>query len=177
MRSDRWADPSLPPRTLSAVLSGTMHPTKSLKALVGGVVALSTTLVLVSAAGGATRGLHAEKAAAGPVGDAPALAMRVLPSPLYGVTVDDVTNLGAIVAGARALEHMPVTRVYFNVKEPASHYAAAVRAIQPVSYVMGELLDSSDSRRIGTAAYGRRASSRTWHNSATRWTCGRSATR
>jgi len=136
-----------------------MHPTKSLRALVGGVVALSATLVLGSGAGAATKSPHAEKATAGRVGEAPATAMRALPSPLYGVTVDDVTNLGDIVAGARALGHMPVTRVYFNVKEPASYYAAAVRAIQPVSYVMGELLDSSDSRHIGTAAYGRRVES------------------
>ena len=85
--------------------------------------------------------------------------LRVLPSPLYGVTVDDITNLNDIVASSRALGHMPVTRVYFNVRKPASYYAAALRTLQPVSYVMGELLDSSDSRHIGTAAYDRRVRS------------------
>ena len=102
--------------------------------------------------------------------------MRSLPDPLYGVTVDDIANLSEIVAGAPALGHMPITRVYFDVKEPAGYYAAAVRAIQPVSYVMGELLDSSDSRHITTAAYGRRVESYLAQR-ATRWTCGRSATR
>ena len=86
-------------------------------------------------------------------GDADRAPVRTLPIPLYGVTVDSVANLSAIVAGSETLGHMPITRVYFNVKEPASYYAAAVRALQPVSYVMGELLDSSDSRHIATASY------------------------
>jgi len=85
--------------------------------------------------------------------------MRAMPDPLYGVTVDDITNLSDIVAGSRALDEMPVTRVYFNVRKRAIYYAAAVRALQPITYVMGELLDSSDSRRIGTAAYNRRVQS------------------
>ncbi len=51
---------------------------------------------------------------------------------------------------------MPVTRVYFNVKEQATSYEAVVRTLQPVSYVMGELLDSSDSRHISVAAYNKR---------------------
>ncbi len=140
-----------------------MQPAKGLKALVGSVVVLSSVLVLGVPAGGAMRATaersRAETAATGPAGESLAPAMRALPSPLYGITVDDIANLSDIVAGARALGHMPMTRVYFNVKKPASYYTAAVRAIQPVSYVMGELLDSSDSRHISTAAYGRRVES------------------
>jgi len=86
-------------------------------------------------------------------------AVRPLPSPLFGVTVDSVSDLGDIVAGAEALPDEPTTRIYFDVRKPASYYAAAVRALQPVSYVMGELLDSSDSRRIGVAAYNKRVRS------------------
>ncbi len=85
--------------------------------------------------------------------------MRTLPSPLYGVTVDDVANVADIVASSRALAHMPVTRVYFNVREPATYYAAAVKALTPVSYVMGELLDSSDSRHISAASFNKRVKS------------------
>jgi hypothetical protein len=81
---------------------------------------------------------------------------RRLPSPLYGVTVDDVSNLSQIVASSRRLPHRPATRIYFSVREPPRYYAAAVRRLRPVSYLMGELLDSSDERSIGTAAYGRR---------------------
>jgi len=94
-----------------------------------------------------------------PTAETPSAPMRTLPSPLYGVTVDTVANLSAIVAGSGTLRDMPITRLYFNVKEPASYYAAAVRALHPVSYIMGELLDSSDSRRISTASYNERVKS------------------
>jgi hypothetical protein len=54
---------------------------------------------------------------------------------------------------------MPTTRIYFDVRRPASYYAPAVAALQPVSYLMGELLDSSDSRRTGVAKYDKRVKS------------------
>ena len=38
-------------------------------------------------------------------------AARALPRTLYGVTVDDVSNLSDIVASAQHLPQMPVTRV------------------------------------------------------------------
>lgn len=85
--------------------------------------------------------------------------LRAVPTPLFGVTVDNVTNLGDIVASSAKLPVMPITRIYFNVRAPASSYVGAVRAIRPVSYIMGELLDSSDSRRITTAAYNKRVKS------------------
>jgi hypothetical protein len=83
-------------------------------------------------------------------------AQRALPRVLYGVTVDDVSRLGETVSASRHLPAMPVTRVYFDVSQPPKSYVAAVRALHPVSYLMGELLDSSDETRITTAAYGRR---------------------
>ena len=86
-------------------------------------------------------------------------APRAVPDPLYGVTVDTIGNLSQVVAGAQHLAHMPVTRVYFNVHEPASYYASALRALSPYSYVMGELLDSSDERHIGVTAFNRRVKS------------------
>src|SRR5260370_8814601 len=78
---------------------------------------------------------------------------------LYGVTVNDVTNTKSTVAGLRHLPERPTTRIYFDVTEPASHYAAAVKALRPVSYVMGELLDSSDETHISTSAYNARVKS------------------
>ncbi len=84
---------------------------------------------------------------------------RPLPSPFYGVTVDSIGNLSQIVAGAQHLPDMPTTRLYFDVKEPARYYAAAVDALQPVSFLMGELLDSSDEKRISAPAFSRRVKS------------------
>jgi hypothetical protein len=84
---------------------------------------------------------------------------RPLPSPLYGVTVDDTSNTGGIVASLRNLPEAPTTRIYFDVSEPAGYYTAAVNALRPVSYLMGELLDSSDETSISAAAYNTRVNS------------------
>lgn len=87
------------------------------------------------------------------------LRSQPLPSLLYGVTVNDVTNTPSIVAGLRHLPERPTARIYFDVTEPASYYAAAVKALKPASYLMGELLDSSDEIRISTSAYSARVKS------------------
>jgi len=82
--------------------------------------------------------------------------VRALPRTLYGVTADDVSSLNQIVASSRRLPAMPVTRIYFDVRQRPGYYAAAVRKLHPVSYLMGELLDSSDETSIGVAAYAKR---------------------
>ena len=84
---------------------------------------------------------------------------RPLPSPLYGDTVDDVSNVTSTVAGEQHLPQAPTTRLYFDVGEPASYYTAAINALRPVSYIMGELLDSSDETSISTSAYNARVNS------------------
>jgi hypothetical protein len=84
---------------------------------------------------------------------------RPLPSPLYGDTVDDVSNVASTVAGAQNLPQAPTTRIVFDAGEPASYYTAAVNALRPVSYIMGELLDSSDETSISTSAYNTRVNS------------------
>ena len=84
---------------------------------------------------------------------------RPLPSPLYGDTVDDVSNLTTTVAGLQNLPQAPTTRLYFDVHEPASYYTTAINALRPVSYIMGELLDSSDETSISTSAYNTRVKS------------------
>ena len=84
---------------------------------------------------------------------------RPLGTPLYGLTVDDIGNLSQIVDVLRRLPHRPTTRIYFDTHESAGYYAAAVKAMHSVSYLMGELLDSSDEPHISTPAYGRRVRS------------------
>jgi hypothetical protein len=87
---------------------------------------------------------HRPSGAAGP---------RPLPGTLYGVTADRISGLSQLVAGARHLPDRPVTRLYFDAAEPPAYYGGAVTALRPVSYLMGELLDSSDEARISLAAY------------------------
>jgi len=87
------------------------------------------------------------------------VANRPLPDPLYGTTVDDVSNVASTVAGLQNLPQAATTRLYFDVGEPASYYTAAINALRPVSYIMGELLDSSDETSISTSAYNTRVNS------------------
>lgn len=84
---------------------------------------------------------------------------RPLPRTLYGVTADDVSDPRRLVTASRHLPEMPITRLYLDVRQPPGYYAAAVAALRPVNYLMGELLDSSDETRISVAAYDRRVGS------------------
>lgn len=82
---------------------------------------------------------------------------RPVPSPLYGVTADNVTNLDQIVASSGQLPAMPTTRIVFDSSRPPEYYTAAVNDLHRVSYLMGELTDSADVTKITTPAYGERA--------------------
>jgi hypothetical protein len=84
---------------------------------------------------------------------------RPLPRPLYGVTVAETARLGQLVRSLRHLGKMPTTRIYFDTARPARNYVAVVRALRPVSYLMGELLDSSDEAHISVAKYKERVKS------------------
>lgn len=90
---------------------------------------------------------------------AAAAGLRPLAGPLYGVTVDTITDLSAIIASSKHLSHRPTTRIYFDVKHGARYYRRAVTELHPVSYLMGELLDSSDETKISTRAFGARVMS------------------
>lgn len=63
-------------------------------------------------------------------------------SRLYGVTIDDINNLGQIITSLKELPRKPTVRIAFNPQKPASYYTDAVDSIHNVSFVMGELLDS-----------------------------------
>ncbi len=80
------------------------------------------------------------------------LAGRAVPDPLYGVTLDEVTNITAEIASLSQLVRMPTTRVYFDVQEPASYYVSPVQQLNSTTFLMGELIDSSDMASVTTAA-------------------------
>lgn len=79
--------------------------------------------------------------------------MRLLPDPLYGVTVDDVANITNIVNSSKNLSHMPVTRIVFDQGVAPSYYSTPINQIQPVSYIMGELLDSDSLSKVTVQQY------------------------
>ncbi|MGO9322299.1 MAG: hypothetical protein ACLQBY_16070 [Solirubrobacteraceae bacterium] len=96
---------------------------------------------------------------AGPALASTAAVPAAADAPIYGVTIDEITQLESLVSSLAALPFRPTTRVYFNVREPASYYASALTQIDGVSSVMGELLDSSDEKSISTEAFQARVES------------------
>jgi hypothetical protein len=70
----------------------------------------------------------------------PALAQ--VPSPLRGITVDNVKNLDKIVASIEHLSKKPTTRIVYDTDKSAAQYRNATEAIHRVSYVMGQPVDS-----------------------------------
>jgi hypothetical protein len=87
---------------------------------------------------------------------AAAAAARV---PVWGVTVDSISQAGRVVSSLAGLPDRPTARVYFDVRRPARYYAQAVRRIHRVSAVMGELLDSSDEKAISVTRFRARVKS------------------
>lgn len=76
---------------------------------------------------------------------------------LWGVTVDDISNIDVTVDAIRHLQMRAAIRVVFDEGQPASQYVAATAALHGVGTVMGELLDSQAVANIDVDAYGRRA--------------------
>jgi hypothetical protein len=61
---------------------------------------------------------------------------------VWGVTIDGVNNLSTIVISLSNLCKKPTTRIVFDENVPATDYVTAINQIHPVSFIMGELLDS-----------------------------------
>jgi hypothetical protein len=74
--------------------------------------------------------------------EASAVALRELTHPLYGITVDSMQPLEEIVDSVASLSKRPTVRVVFGKRTPASGYTEALNALSPISFIMGEILDS-----------------------------------
>jgi hypothetical protein len=61
---------------------------------------------------------------------------------VYGVTIDAVSNLKAILNSLNSHTMTPTTRIVFDEWIPATDYSNAVNRIHDVSFIMGEILDS-----------------------------------
>jgi hypothetical protein len=69
-------------------------------------------------------------------------AVQVDTTRIYGVTIDAINNLSAIVTSLSSLCKKPTTRIVFDEWIPATDYQNAVNQIHNVSFIMGEILDS-----------------------------------
>src|SRR6267378_5828765 len=71
------------------------------------------------------------------------LTGRSVPSPIYGVTLDDVSNSAAQVNSLSRLARAPTARIVFDKGVSPSYYLKPVQQLRGVAYIMGELADSS----------------------------------
>lgn len=78
---------------------------------------------------------------------------RPVPTPLHGLTLDDVGNLPAIVKSLSSLQKKPTARVVFDEEVDPSYYRRPMLAIHDVSYTMGEILDSYYVKTLTPAQY------------------------
>ena len=71
-----------------------------------------------------------------------AQAATTIKAPIYGVTLDDLSNLNAIITSLTKLPHKPMVRVVFDPGTSAAEYYPALVKLHAVAYVMGEIMDS-----------------------------------
>lgn len=76
-----------------------------------------------------------------------------IPVPITGVTLDSIANLSASITSLKSISKVPTTRIVFDEFVAASNYVNALKQIRNVSYVMGEILDSSAVKDYSVQAY------------------------
>jgi hypothetical protein len=79
--------------------------------------------------------------------------MRLLPDPLYGLTLDDVASLSSITDSLTHLPKMTTARIVFDEGTSPGNYTQAVQTLQPVTYLMGEILDSEYVKTVSISGY------------------------
>lgn len=94
------------------------------------------------------------------IGPMPTISPTTTASPVaraVGFTLDDVSDTKPIVAVLKQLKFKPWVRVVFDEGVPAKDYIAAVAAIRPYAFVIGELLDSDGVANCSQSCYEARA--------------------
>jgi hypothetical protein len=68
---------------------------------------------------------------------------RSVPSPIYGVTLDNVGDRTAETKSLSRMAHPPTARIVFDTRVHPSYYLKPIKRFRNVAYVMGQLADSS----------------------------------
>lgn len=74
--------------------------------------------------------------------NAQAQAAANIKAPIYGVTLDDLSNLNAIITSLSKLPYRPTVRVVFDPGTTAAEYYPSLVKLHMVANVMGEIMDS-----------------------------------
>src|SRR4029077_16485153 len=75
------------------------------------------------------------------------IAGRSVPSPIYGVTLDDVSKPDEGVNSLSQMAQVPTARIVFDAGVRPSYYLKPIQQLRNVAYIMGELVDSSYMRQ------------------------------
>jgi len=79
---------------------------------------------------------------------------KVIPETIYGVTLENVhTKFEKTLYSLGTLGKRPTSRVVFDNEETPVQYLDQVRKIRKVSYVMGEIVDSYEMKRLSFSKY------------------------
>ncbi len=84
---------------------------------------------------------------------------RSIPTPLYGITLDNVSNavLPGEIASIQHLNHTPTSRVVFDPGMSPSYYSPQISQLRGISYIMGQISDSSSMKSYSVSSYQARA--------------------
>ena len=71
--------------------------------------------------------------------------VRSIPAPIYGVTLDQVSDSirPAEISTLKKFAYFPTSRIVFDERVSAAYYAVPIQELRPVTYIMGEIADSS----------------------------------
>lgn len=72
---------------------------------------------------------------------------------IYGVTLDSLENLDAVIESLKKMKYRPTVRIVFDEKLTAKKYLEALKKIHEVSYIMGELADSYYMKNYSVSEY------------------------
>jgi hypothetical protein len=78
---------------------------------------------------------------------------REIPAPVWGITLDSVSDVSATLQTLQGFSKVPTARIVFDEGVAASQYVSPVSKIAPVAYVMGEILDSFFVKNVSTPDY------------------------
>ncbi|XPS90044.1 putative transmembrane protein [Desulfosarcina variabilis str. Montpellier] len=79
--------------------------------------------------------------------------------PIFGVTIDDISNPNAIIESLSSLARCPFARIVFDEYVQPAYYKDAVRKFHTVAGIMGEILDSYYVKEYSQEAYAERTHS------------------
>lgn len=68
---------------------------------------------------------------------------QTIPNPIYGATLDDLSNLSGIINSLSKLPYKPTVRVVFDTGVSAATYYPQLAQLHQYAYIVGEILDSS----------------------------------